>query len=155
MINDKCRGNILLMDDGRLGLIDYGQVKRMALQDRIVYAKLIIAINREDRAEVVRLAREEAGFKTKFSNDDVTFRSLAFYHCRDTDDILQGKNVSEFMEWMEKADPVRKINDEYVMVGRVSLLLRGMANAFGMKVRISDYWRDEAHKFLKTQGIDY
>lgn len=64
-------------------------------------------------------------------------------------------NVSEFMEWMERKDPVEKITDEFVMAGRVSLLLRGMANAFGMKVRISDYWAEEAQKFLKAQGVDY
>lgn len=148
-------GNILLMDDGRLGLIDYGQVKRMSVADRINYAKLIIALSRNDAQEVVRLARDETGFRTKNMNNDVTYRSLAFFHCRDSDDILQGMNVSEFMEWMEKTDPVEKINDEFVMVGRVSLLLRGMTNAFGMKVRISDYWKDAAAEFLRLQGIEY
>lgn len=148
-------GNVLLMPDGRLGLIDYGQVKRMTVSDRIMYAKLIIALSRDDRDEVVRIAREESGFSTKFSNNDVTFRSMAFFHCRDTEDVLGGLNVSEFMEWMEKEDPVQNINDEFVMVGRVSLLLRGLANAFGIKVRISDYWCVEADKFLKSQGIDY
>lgn len=148
-------GNILLMEDGRLGLIDYGQVKRMKVADRITYAKMIISLSRNDQAEVVRLARDDTGFRTKNRNNDVTYRSLAFFHCRDSDDILQGMNVSEFMEWMEKTDPVEQINDEFVMVGRVSLLLRGMANAFGMKVRISDYWRDEAETFLKSRGIEY
>ena len=42
-------GNILLLSDGRLGLIDYGQVKNISAQDRIKYAKLIIAHTRGDR----------------------------------------------------------------------------------------------------------
>lgn len=148
-------GNILLMPDGRLGLVDYGQVKRLGLEERIVYAKLIIAINRGDREEVVRLMRDEVGFRTTRMDSDIIWRSAVFFNCRDSDDILEGKNVSEFMEWLEQADPVKKINDEYVMVGRVSVLLRGMANAFGMKLRVSDYWRCEAEKFLRSQGIQY
>ena len=37
-------GNILLMPDGRLGLIDYGQVKRIPESVRRCYAKLTLAI---------------------------------------------------------------------------------------------------------------
>jgi hypothetical protein len=36
-----------------LGLIDYGQVKRLTLKERICYAKLICALAREDRAAIV------------------------------------------------------------------------------------------------------
>jgi aarF domain-containing kinase len=51
--DDPLSGNILLLPDGRLGLIDYGQVKRLTLQERICYAKLICALAREDRAAIV------------------------------------------------------------------------------------------------------
>lgn len=152
--SDPHPGNILLMPDGRLGLIDYGQVKNMAVEDRIRYAKLILALNRNDKREVVRLAKE-SGFRTLKMDEDVIYRTCAFWHCRDSEDILQGMNVSEFIEYMEKRDPVKKVNDEFVMAGRVSVLLRGTANAFGMKLRVSDYWRDDAKKFLKSQGIEY
>lgn len=147
-------GNILLMPDGRLGLIDYGQVKRMALEDRIEYAKMIISLNRGDKEEVVRIAKE-SGFRTKRMDEDIIYRTCAFWHCRDSEDILQGMNVSEFIEYLEEKDPVKNINDENVMAGRVSVLLRGMANAFGMKLKVSDYWREEAETFLKAQGIEY
>lgn len=148
-------GNILLMPDGRLGLVDYGQVKRLGLEERIVYAKLMIAINRGEREEVVRLMTDEVNFRTTRMDEDIIYRTAVFFNCRDSEDVLQGMNVSEFMDWLEQSDPVKQINDEYVMAGRVSILLRGMANAFGMKLRVSDYWRGEAEKFLKSQGIEY
>lgn len=148
-------GNILLMPDGRLGLVDYGQVKRLGLEERIVYAKLMIAINRGERKEVVRLMTDEVGFRTTRMDEDIIYRTAVFFNCRDSEDVLQGMNVGQFMDWLEQSDPVKKINDEYVMVGRVSVLLRGMANAFGMKLRVSDYWRSEAEKFLEAQGIEY
>lgn len=148
-------GNVLLMPDGRLGLVDYGQVKRMSLEDRIVYAKLIVALNRDDRDEVVRIMSDEVGFRTKHMNKDIIYRTAAFFNCRDSDDVTLGMNVSAFMEWLERSDPVVRINDEFVMVGRVSVLLRGMANAFGLKVRVSDYWKEEAEMLLQSQGINY
>lgn len=148
-------GNVLLMPDGRLGLVDYGQVKRMTVEDRIIYAKIIIAISRGNKKEVVRLMTDEVGFRTKTMNEDIIYRTAVFFNCRDSEDVTMGMNVSEFMEYLENNDPVEQINDEFVMAGRVSVLLRGMANAFGMKLRMSDYWKDEAEKFLKTQGIEY
>lgn len=148
-------GNVLLMADGRLGLVDYGQVKRLGVAERVVYAKLMVAIGRGDKAEVVRVMTEEVGFRTARMDAEVIWRTAVFFNCRDSEDVLEGRNVSEFMEWLERSDPVQRINDEYVMVGRVSVLLRGMANAFGMKVRVSDYWAGEADKFLKSQGIVY
>ena len=42
-------GNILLMSDGRLGLIDYGQVKELDVDTRISLAHLFIALAKDDR----------------------------------------------------------------------------------------------------------
>jgi ABC1 atypical kinase-like domain len=38
-------GNILVMKGGKVGLIDYGQSKQLTDQDRLLIAKLIIALN--------------------------------------------------------------------------------------------------------------
>ena len=35
-------GNVLLLPDGRLGLIDYGQVKAMSTEQRIVYGPILM-----------------------------------------------------------------------------------------------------------------
>jgi len=48
-------GNILLTPEGKLGLIDYGQVKRLSASQRLLLAKLIVALERgtcEDIAEI-------------------------------------------------------------------------------------------------------
>ncbi|CAN0548578.1 unnamed protein product, partial [Ectocarpus sp. 8 AP-2014] len=57
-------GNILLTPDGKLGLIDYGQVKHMALEERVKLAKLIVALDEDDREGVVR-AYIDMGIRTK------------------------------------------------------------------------------------------
>lgn len=152
--SDPHPGNILLMPCGRLGLIDYGQFKQLKLEDRIHYAKIVLALHRDDPEEVNRLY-EEAGFATKHMNSDLRYRAACFWNDRDTTSITMGKNVHQFLEWIDKLDPPTAVNDEFVMVARVSVLLRGLANAFGVKLRVTDYWHLEAEQFLKEQGIAY
>lgn len=48
-----------------------------------------------------------------------------------------------------------KLPDAYVIPGRVSVLLRGMGKAFGLKLRMSELWSTEADQFLKSQNINY
>jgi aarF domain-containing kinase len=148
-------GNVLLLPDGRLGLVDYGQVKRMTERDRIIYAKLVIAMSRDDRKEIVRLLSDEIGFKTRDMNEDVIYRTTVFWNDRDTDDVTMGLSVHHFSEWLDETDPVVHVNDEFIMCGRVSFLLRGVANAFGLQVRVSDVWKDSAAAFLKSRGVSY
>ena len=156
LFNDDCHpGNILLLTDGRLGLIDYGQVKRMCLNDRIMYAKLILAHNRMDKNEVVRIHFDEMGIKTKHMKPDIGYLMSAFYNDRSTPDICGTLNVSEFVDWLQLQDPLAKGPDEFVMLVRVSIFMRGMGKAFGLNLRMSDLWRDEAKALLDKHGVDY
>ena len=42
-------GNILLLDDGRLGLIDYGQIKSLPHATRLSLARLFVALQHDHR----------------------------------------------------------------------------------------------------------
>ena len=43
-------GNLLLLEDGRIGLIDFGQTKRIDRETRLGLARLIVALVPEVRA---------------------------------------------------------------------------------------------------------
>ena len=144
-------GNILLLKDGRLGLIDYGQVKCLEEKDRILYAKFILALQKDDREEIVRLYNKEMGIRTKDNLSEVLYRHAVFYHDRDTDDITQGLNMHLFLEKLESDDPVRHISEEYVMVGRVNFLIRGVSKAFGLELKMSHLWKAQAEEYLKSK----
>ncbi len=148
-------GNILLLENGKLGLIDYGQVKRLNLKQRINYAKLIIAHARDDKKEIIRLHFDEVGTITKRKDPEIGHLMSVFYNDRDTDDICQGKNIAEFTDWLEAQDPMIMLPEEYLFICRVNILLRGMGKAFGMKIRMSKLWEQEAKDFLRSQGVDY
>ena len=177
-------GNIILMPNGKIGLIDYGQVgvgnslcvcvcvsgmgllpltslhftpqvKSMTLQDRITYAKLILALHRDDKAEIVRLYTQEGGMRSREGKAHVAYLHACFYNDRDTPDVTMGKNMHLFAEYLEQQDPIESLPENFIMAGRVTLLLRGMAKAFGLHIKMSDMWKGEAERFLRSQGIDY
>lgn len=148
-------GNILLMPDGKLGLIDYGQVKRVSFEDRVVLAKLMIAHATWNKDEVVRIHMEEMKADSIYRNKEIAYLLNSFWYDRATQDVLQGKNIHVFLESLESQDPVKVIPQEFIMMGRVSVLLRGVGKAFGMDLRMSELWKDEAVIFLKKHGIKY
>ena len=51
-------GNVLLLDDGRIGLIDWGQVSRLPLQQRVLFAKGVLAVAARDEPLIAELAWE-------------------------------------------------------------------------------------------------
>uniref|UniRef100_A0A6B2L244 Protein kinase domain-containing protein n=1 Tax=Arcella intermedia TaxID=1963864 RepID=A0A6B2L244_9EUKA len=146
-------GNILLMHDGRLGLIDYGQVKKIPLESRINYAKLICAMAKDDKEKIVDIFVNQMGMRGKHNYPETAYRIACFWNDRTTEDIMQGLNIPSFLDWIQAQDPIDKINDDYVMVARVSVLLRGMGNAFGLHLRTSTYWKEYAEKLLKQHHI--
>jgi len=45
-------------DEMQLGLIDYGQVKRLSDDVRHLFCKLVIALDDDNKEEIVRLSKE-------------------------------------------------------------------------------------------------
>lgn len=148
-------GNILLLSDGRLGLIDYGQVKTLSFQNRVKYAKLIVAHSRGDKKEIIRLHFDELGTVTRKRDPEVGYLMSCFYNDRDTDDVCGGRNIVSFVDWMERKDPMVHLPEDFVFASRVSIMLRGMGKAFGLQLRMSQLWEPEATAFLKAHDIEY
>lgn len=152
-------GNILLMPDGRLGLIDYGQTVRIDEYARRAYAKLVLALLHEDKEEVARLVWSSPpdgfGGKTKKRDVDTAYKLATFWNDRDTPDITEGLNLQEFIDEMERRDPMIDTPRQMVMISRVSVLLRGMGNAFDMRLRVSEAWRKHARALLKKTDPEY
>ena len=55
--SDPHPGNLLLLPDGRLGLIDFGQVKRLTTAQRYKIARIVVAVATDDEEALQQIAR--------------------------------------------------------------------------------------------------
>ena len=53
------------------------------------------------------------------------------------------------MEELHKKDPTEQIADEYVMCGRVALMIHGIASALGLEMSIANLWKPYAERILR------
>jgi aarF domain-containing kinase len=108
-------GNILLMPDGRLGLIDYGQVKALPLDKRsfvfwlflitrILLARMIVALADNNKDEIVRVYLEVArvthlmimlqmGIRTARNDPYVLEKLATIAYDRDDRETCEGLNL--------------------------------------------------------------
>merc|ERR1719401_243917 len=92
-------GNILLLRDGQtLGLIDFGQVQELSADFRSRLARLLLALGDRDPEAVLR-CEQACGLRTKLGRADVRYRVCSFWLDRDTDEVMQGLNLHDFMAW--------------------------------------------------------
>ena len=125
------------------------------MSDRINFAKAIVAHYHYDKDEVVRIYFDECQTKTKNSDPEIAYLLSSFWMDRNTEDVCKGMNIQTFLDYCEAKDPMVQLSDNYLLACRVSVLLRGMGNAFGLKLRMSELWYAEATKFLKDNNVDY
>jgi aarF domain-containing kinase len=74
-------------DDNRIGLIDYGQVKRLTVKDRLDLAEIVVAMSDYDRPRVLELANR-LGFRTEKNDPDVIYMTCQVSFNRDDPEIL-------------------------------------------------------------------
>ncbi|CAI5719029.1 unnamed protein product [Peronospora effusa] len=141
-------GNILLLEDGRLGLIDYGQVKHISREHKIHLAKLIVALASGSRGDIIDVLTKEMRIKT--TNMDPYFLEKQARLMIDNDDrtVTEGMNPQLFLEHLHKIDRIEYIPDEYVMAFRCSLLLRGFSYLLHYKFSHAKSWEGIARQVL-------
>lgn len=137
-------GNILCLDDGRLGLIDYGQCKRLKSESQKKLAKLICCVADNSDDKVVADAFRDVGLITK--NDD-TFFIAAFAR------LLLGPLLSQHLEhdWhmkLHKSDRVITFPPDIIIFLRVAGLLRGLSLVLKQNMSVADQWREYASAAL-------
>ena len=141
-------GNILVLekDNGepscRLGLIDYGQCKRLTPSEQVQIARLILSVANDKADEEIASAFRDLGIITK--NDSTEF--LAMFSR-----LMFGPLKPEHLNhsWhmkLHKMDKVTYFPKELSMVYRTSLLLRGLAISLQMNYSIGNQWKHHAQE---------
>ena len=149
---DPHAGNLLILNDGRMGLIDYGQVKHLTINDRILLSKLILSIKNNDKDSIIKHIKS-MGLQSKYMNNDIMETRARFMFDRDDIEFTGNMNPQLFMEKLDKIDPITKMSDTYVMVARLKLLMSGLYHALGYTLIASDYWAKWANMFLNENDV--
>jgi len=147
-------GNILMLqnnkDEMQLGLIDYGQVKRLSDDVRHLFCKLVIALDDDNKEEIVRLSKE-AGYKSKHMNQDIIYKYAKVAYDEDNPQITEGRHIQLFMEYLEDTDPVDQLPEDLIMIARVSIMLRGLAHNLQQPRSAARLWRPLAEDVLRRE----
>lgn len=94
-------GNILLLDDGRLGLIDYGQVKHISKEHRLNLARLIVALAEGSREDIIRVLTQDMGIRTVNNNPYYLEKQARLMIDNDDRSITEGMNAQAFLEYLD------------------------------------------------------
>jgi aarF domain-containing kinase len=76
------------------------------------------------------------------------------YFDRDDKLVTKGMHVQAYVEALAARDPVKTVGDDYVLVARASLLLRGLGHALNQHRSAAAAWRPMADAVLRAAGED-
>eukprot|EP00977_Amphora_coffeiformis_P013491 scaffold3571_cov176-Amphora_coffeaeformis.AAC.7 len=144
-------GNILVIDDDnglnrrpKLGLIDFGQCKRLTRQERAQVARLLVAVANNETDDTIAAAFRDLGVRTKNDNTEflAKFAKLMF-------GPLQSYHLDH--SWhraLHKQDAVTYFPNQLSMVYRTSMLLRGLAVSLQLNPSVGDLWKAHAQEAI-------
>ena len=143
----------------RLALVDYGQVKVLTAHERLQVARLMAAHARADptcrahRARVCSLM-QDMGFSGERGDVDVGYELSRLFF--DRDDLLTtgGKNTQAYIESLQARDATRTIGDNFVLVARCSLMLRGLGHQLNQHRSAAKAWQPLADAVMRQAGED-
>lgn len=141
--SDPHAGNVLMLQDGRLGLIDYGAVMRLTSEQRTNIAKLMVAIADEDD-DAVPPAFWACGFKSKRSNPKLALLLAHVFFNRgpfpaDMNRLAPKVGMPQDVDIMTldqylrggKLDDIEEFPGHLVLLQRCSMVLSGIGMELG------------------------
>eukprot|EP00927_Polykrikos_kofoidii_P051875 TRINITY_DN45651_c0_g1_i1.p1 TRINITY_DN45651_c0_g1~~TRINITY_DN45651_c0_g1_i1.p1 ORF type:complete len:527 (+),score=65.20 TRINITY_DN45651_c0_g1_i1:79-1659(+) len=140
-------GNFLLLPDGRLGLIDFGQVKRIDSSTRRQLARLLVSVADGDRHATVVALTELGVRSTKMDPYFLETNARLFFGGLDGD-LTGGRPLGDFVMDLRSKDTLVNMPGELYLPCRAAMMLRGLALLLHCPVSIAKEWRPVAERVL-------
>ena len=149
-------GNVLVLECGRLGLIDYGQTRRLEKHDRLALARVVVELGKHNvDVGKVSAAMRNFGFQSRDSNDVNTAKFAALYFDSDAEGKRDGfATPQRWLDHLNSVDPMIVVPDPAVFVARTSFFFRGLGALLQQQLHTSESWRCPAQRSLYAEG-DY
>ena len=159
-------GNIFVMDQGEIALLDCGQVKMMKNDVRNSLAGLIVLVHKWEKAKLIdengaeakeyirQLAKKVKSFGVTFAEDagDDCAAAVAILLFGSTDTALPGGYAGEELSIESPIAQVIEFPQEFVLLGRATVMIKGIANRLGITWSLSDRWAAAAEEAIASNG---
>jgi predicted unusual protein kinase regulating ubiquinone biosynthesis (AarF/ABC1/UbiB family) len=151
-------GNIFVLEDGRIGLIDFGQVKQISGRNRETLCKVMIALDERrddvpaDQALVGQLALELGVELHDYAKKEAAPAIGIWLFDGSVKSLPGGYDMGE----LSPNSPVRELKSfpqDLVLVGRSSILIKGLSNRLGVPWSLAKEWAPIARQVL-LQGTN-
>jgi aarF domain-containing kinase len=149
-------GNIFVLDNGQIGLIDFGQVKQISGRVRETLAKVMIAIDEKDpesshpNLELVGKLALDLGVSLKPTAKPEAAAAVGIWlFDGSVTELPGGYDLGE----LSPNSPVKELKafgQDLVLVGRSSILIKGLSSRLGIPWSLAREWAPIARQVLNN-----
>jgi aarF domain-containing kinase len=148
-------GNIFLLDNGDVGLIDFGQVKQLSGRYQETLAKIIVALDENDRSpssltRIEKLAFE-LGIELKEDANEHAAAAVAMWLFDGSVEDLPGGFENSELSPNSPIKAVKSFPQDLVLVARSSMLIKALARRFGIPWSLAKEWAPIARGSLDLE----
>eukprot|EP00270_Netrium_digitus_P001559 TRINITY_DN11727_c0_g1_i1.p1 TRINITY_DN11727_c0_g1~~TRINITY_DN11727_c0_g1_i1.p1 ORF type:complete len:621 (-),score=161.80 TRINITY_DN11727_c0_g1_i1:145-2007(-) len=144
-------GNILICKGGKVALLDFGQTKKISDELRLNFARLILALEKDDIIRVGQLCRK-LGIRTKKSvlEDRLSIQRMAtlMFDTKRTSTVTTSDPFSQ--ESTLKQNPIQEFPRDLFFIVRTVQLLRGLSLGMDVNISTAQLWRPIALEVLPS-----
>lgn len=147
-------GNIFVLEDGSIGLIDFGQVKQISGRARETLAKVMVALNDrksdddvDDLSKIGDLALE---LGVEFNEDagELAPPAVAFWLFDGAVEQLPGGYDLGELSPNSPVKELKSFPQDLVLVGRSTILIKGLSDRLGIPWSLCQEWAPISRKVL-------
>ena len=148
-------GNIFVLEDGQIGLIDFGQVKQISGRARETLAKVMVALddrqsdsNPADLDAIGTLALE-LGVEFNDDSPQEAQAAVAMWLFDGSVENLPGGYDKGELSPNSPVKELKSFPQDLVLVGRSSILIKGLSNRLQIPWSLSKEWAPTARRVLE------
>jgi len=152
-------GNIFVLEDGSIGLIDFGQVKQISGRARETLSKVMVALDdrksNDDVDDLSKIGDLALELGVEFNEDagDLAPPAVAFWlFDGSVEELPGGYDLGE----LSPNSPVKELKSfpqDLVLVGRSTILIKGLSSRLGIPWSLSREWAPIARKVLNPAAV--
>lgn len=147
-------GNVIIMPDGRLGLIDYGQCATFSPEERHRVAQILLGLRARDKETVAKLIFN-SGYDCTNNCVAVAYRCAELVFDRYTEGPIEyedGIVARGSVDHMRANHSITALPRLIAFAGRLTNLLLGLSMLVGVNTSLASSWEEMATRVVIESG---